>query len=92
MLSGPKENLMRTLKLAIPAAIVMSGFLICTTASYGTPAYQKKENLKSCTACHAKLSPTPTKDAPNLNDLGTCYQKNDHSLAKCNVPADLKKS
>jgi hypothetical protein len=90
MFSAAKENQMRTLKLAIPAVIVMSGFLLCTTTSYGTPAYQKKENLKSCNACHAKMP--PTKDSPNLNDLGTCYQKNDHSLAKCNVPADLKKS
>lgn len=81
---------MRTLKLAIPAAIVMSGFLLLTTASYGTPAYMKKENLKSCTGCHAKLP--PTKESPNLNTLGTCYQKNDHSLAKCDVPAGLKKS
>ncbi len=80
---------MRTLKLAIPAAIVMTGFLFCTTMSFGKPEYQKKENLKNCAACHSKAA---TKDAPNLNDLGTCYQKNDHSLAKCNVPADAKKS
>jgi cytochrome c553 len=84
-----KENAMRILKLAIPAVIVMSGFLVCTTATYGKPEYQKKENLKSCTACHAKAA---TKDNPNLNDLGTCYQKGDHSFAKCTVPADLKKS
>jgi hypothetical protein len=80
---------MRTLKLVIPAAIVMTGFLLCTTVTYGTPAYMKKENLKSCNSCHSKAA---TKDNPNLNDLGTCYQKNDHSLAKCNVPADQKKS
>ena len=83
---------MRTLKLAIPAGVVMTGFLLCTSATYGKPEYMKKENLKSCTACHAKLSPMPTKDVPNLNDLGTCYQKNEHSLAKCNVPANMKKS
>ena len=81
---------MRILKLAIPAAIVISGFLLCSTASYGKMEYMKKENLKSCSGCHAKMP--PTKDSPNLNDLGTCYQKNDHSLAKCNVPADQKKS
>jgi cytochrome c553 len=84
---------MRTWKLVIPAVIVMSGFLFCTTASFGKPEYQKKENLKSCTACHSKIgAPDAMKQNPNLNDLGTCYQKNDHSLAKCNVPADLKKS
>ena len=89
---SPKEKQMRILKLAIPAVIVMGGFLLCTTATYGKMEYMKKENLKSCTACHVKVSPAPTKDNPNLNDLGTCYQKNNHSLDKCNVPADLKKS
>ncbi|MEI9975224.1 MAG: hypothetical protein WDO73_26095 [Ignavibacteriota bacterium] len=42
--------------------------------------------MKSCTACHSKVgSPDSMKTNPNLNDLGTCYQKNEHSLAKCNV-------
>jgi hypothetical protein len=80
---------MRTWKLVIPAAIVMSGFLFCTTASFGKPEYMKKENFKSCTGCHSKAA---TKDNPNLNDLGTCYQKNDHSLTKCTVPDGVKKS
>ena len=79
---------MQTWKLAIPAGIVMAGFLFCTTASYGTPAYMKKENFKSCTGCHAKAA---TKDNPNLNDLGTCYQKNEHTLTKCTVPDGVKK-
>jgi hypothetical protein len=73
---------MRALKVVVPAAIVMAGFLLCATASYGTPAYMKKEGVKSCTVCHAKAA---TKDNPNLNDTGTCYKTNDHSLAKCNV-------
>jgi hypothetical protein len=73
---------MRVLKLAVPAVIVMAGFLVCSTASYGTPAYMKKEGVKSCTVCHAKMG---TKADPNLNDTGKCYQANDHSLAKCNV-------
>lgn len=81
---------MSTWKLVLPAGIVMAGFLFCTTATYGKPEYMKKENFKSCTGCHAKLP--PTKDSPNLNDLGTCYQKNDHSLDKCKVPDGVKKS
>jgi hypothetical protein len=84
-----KENQMRTLKLAIPAAIVLSGFLLCTTSSYGKAEYMKKENFKSCNGCHAKAA---TKDNPNLNDLGVCYQKNDHTLTKCTVPDGVKKS
>jgi len=77
---------MRKLKLAIPAAILMAGFLLCTTATYGTPAYMKKEGVKSCTTCHVKVgAPDAMKKDPNLNDTGKCYKANDHSLAKCNV-------
>jgi len=67
---------MRILKLAIPSAIVMTGFLVCTTASFGKPEFSKKEG-KTCTYCHVKAG------AKDLNDTGKCYQKNDHSLAKC---------
>ena len=83
---------MRTWKLVIPAAIVMSGFLFCTTASFGKPEYMRKENFKSCTGCHVKVgAPDAMKTDPNLNDLGKCYQK-DHSLTKCTVPDGVKKS
>lgn len=60
----------------------MTGFLFCTTASYGTPAYMKKAGVKSCNVCHARPG---TKDNPNLNDTGKCFKANDYSLAKCNV-------
>jgi len=77
---------MRTLKLAIPAGIVMAGFLLCTTAASGKPEYMKKEGVKSCTVCHVKVgAPDAMKKDPNLNDVGKCYAANDHSLAKCNV-------
>ena len=79
---------MRTWKLALPAGIIMAGFLVCTTASYGKPEYMKKENIKSCTGCHTAM---PAKK-DNLNDLGTCYSKNDLSLEKCKVPDGVKKS
>ena len=80
---------MRMLKLALPAAIVAVGFFFCITATYGKTEYMKKENVKSCMVCHSKMG--MTKDAPNLNDVGKCYGENDHSLAKCKVPADAKK-
>jgi hypothetical protein len=83
---------MRTWKLIVPATIVMSGFLFCTTASFGKPEYMKKENIKSCTGCHVKMgSADAMKKDPNLNDLGTCYAKNDHTLTKCTVPDGVKK-
>ena len=73
---------MRAMKLAVPAAILMSGFMLCTTVSFGKPEYMKKEGVKSCTVCHAKMEAKEAM-AKNLNDTGKCYAENDHSLAKC---------
>ena len=75
---------MRALKLILPAAVLATGFLICTTASYGTPDYAKKEK-KGCTFCHAKNEPG-TKDGKNeamvknLTDAGKYYKEHSHSL------------
>jgi hypothetical protein len=75
---------MRALKLVLPAAVVTAGFLICTTASYGTPDYAKKEK-KTCTFCHAKVEPG-TKDnknpamVKNLTDAGKYYSEHNRSL------------
>jgi len=77
---------MRTWKLVVPAGIVMAGFLLCTSASYGTQEYAKKEK-QACTVCHVKDGAKDAMHAdPNLTDTGKCYQKNDHSLAKCKLP------
>jgi len=67
---------MGILKWAVPSAILMAGFLVCTTASYGKPEYAKKTG-KNCVYCHTKMG------SKDLNDMGKCYQKNDHSLANC---------
>jgi len=32
---------MSRLKLIVPAAIVLGGFVVCSTASYGKPEYTK---------------------------------------------------
>ena len=45
---------MRAMKLVIPAALLTTGFLICTTATYGKPEYAKKERRR-CTFCHGKV-------------------------------------
>lgn len=76
---------MRAIKLALPAAVLMTGFMLCTTASLGKQEYMKKEKVKSCTVCHAKVEAKENMPK-NLNDVGKCYAANDHSLAKCNVP------
>ena len=72
---------MRAMKLAVPAAILMTGFMLCTTM-FGKPEYMKKEGVKSCTVCHSKMEAKEGM-AKNLNDTGKCYAENDHSLAKC---------
>jgi cytochrome c553 len=74
---------MKTLKLALPAAILGAGFLICATASYGTAVFAKKEG-KTCVYCHVAAG------KKDLNDTGKCYKSNDKSLAKCPVPAEKK--
>ena len=69
---------MRALKLVLPAAFLMTGFLICTTASYGTQNTPKTEK-KSCTFCHVKVE---AKEAmpKNLTDAGTYYKDHEHKL------------
>jgi hypothetical protein len=53
------------LKIALPAVIVLGGFLVCTTASYGTMDIAKTTK-KACTFCHEKSVPAD-KDAMNKN-------------------------
>ena len=74
---------MKNVKLVLPAAILMAGFMMCTTSSYGKPEYAQKEK-KACTNCHV------TAGKKDLNDTGKCYQTNSHSLEKCAVPAEKK--
>jgi hypothetical protein len=80
--------MMMTLKLAIPAALIMGGFLVCTTASYGTQEFSKKEGGKACTTCHGKIEGKEAM-AKNLNPTGLCY-KEKKSLATCPAPAPKK--
>ncbi len=69
---------MRTIKVAVPALVLTAGFLVCTTKSYGTQEYAKKEK-KTCTFCHGKIE---AKDAmpKNLTDAGKYYKDHEHSL------------
>jgi len=70
---------MRTLKLAVPAGILITGFLVCTTATYGKPEYAKKET-KSCTFCHGKIDSNKEAMAANLTDAGKYYKDHEHKL------------
>ena len=44
---------MSHLKLIVPAAILLGGFLVCSTASFGKPEYTKATK-KACTYCHVR--------------------------------------
>ncbi|MFN7923238.1 MAG: hypothetical protein U0Q16_24265 [Bryobacteraceae bacterium] len=73
---------MKLFKFAAPVAILICGIVLNTTPSSGKPEYMKKEK-KACTACHVKMPIKDKKETHGLNDTGKCYEKNDHSLAKC---------
>ena len=70
---------MRVMKLVLPAAFLLTGFLVCTSATYGKPEYAKKEK-KACTFCHAKMVTDKAEMVKNLNDAGTYYKEHNHSL------------
>jgi hypothetical protein len=62
------------LKTILPAAILLGGFLLCTTASYGTADFAKATK-KSCTFCHEKVSADKDVMTKNLNDAGKYYKE-----------------
>src|SRR5579862_1464639 len=66
---------MSRLKLIMPAAILLGGFLLCSMATYGKPEYTK-DTKKACTFCHEKNVPAD-KDAmnKNLTDAGKYYHE-----------------
>ena len=67
-----------SLKTILPAAVVVGGILICTTASYGTAEYAKTTK-KSCTFCHVKVTSDKEAMKGNLTDAGK-YFKDKKSL------------
>jgi len=63
-----------SLKTILPAAIVLGGVLVCTTASYGTPDYSKATK-KPCAFCHEKMVSDKTVMASNLTAAGKYYKE-----------------
>ena len=76
---------MKTLKVAISAVGLVMCLSISTSLLRGKAEYTKKEK-KACTYCHVKAN------SKDLNDMGNCYKKNDHSLKGCETekPAEKK--
>ena len=61
---------MTRLKIIVPAAILLGGFLVCSTASYGKAEYTKATK-KACSYCHVDQ----TKNPKDLKDAGKYYQE-----------------
>ena len=59
-------------KVIVPAAILLGGFLVCSTASFGKPEYVKATK-KQCTYCHEKNVPDKAAMNKNLTDAGKYY-------------------
>jgi len=64
---------MQHLKLTIPAVILLAGFVVCSTATYGKPEYTKQEK-KACSFCHTVAVPKDADSAKGLTDAGKYYQ------------------
>jgi cytochrome c553 len=61
------------LKTVLPAAVVVGGILLCTTASHGTKEYATSTK-KSCTFCHEKMTSDKEVMKANLTDAGKYYK------------------
>jgi hypothetical protein len=53
-----RGGIMSHLKIVVPTVIMLGGFLVCSTASYGKPEYVKTTK-KACTFCHVDSKAKP---------------------------------
>ena len=65
---------MSYLKLTIPAAVLLGGFLVCSVSTYGKPEYTK-ETKKACSVCHTVAVPKDADSAKSLTDAGKYFQE-----------------
>jgi hypothetical protein len=56
--SPTSGGIMSHLKIVAPTVIMLGGFLVCSTASYGKPEYVKTTK-KACTFCHVDSKAKP---------------------------------
>ena len=70
LLSSRLETSMRQLKVIVPAVILLGGFLVCSTATYGKAEYTKATK-KACVYCHVDAQKAPKE----LKDAGKYYQE-----------------
>jgi len=60
-------------KIIVPAVILLGGFLICTTVSYGNKD-AAAATKKGCVYCHEKVSADKDAMKKNLTDAGKYYK------------------
>jgi hypothetical protein len=61
---------MSHLKLILPAVVLLGGFLVCSTATFGKPEYTK-QTKKACAYCHVDAQKSPKE----LKDAGKYFQE-----------------
>jgi hypothetical protein len=69
---------MRTMKVVLPAALAIAGFLVFNPAGYSKQEYARKENQK-CGYCHTKVEAKEAM-AKNLTNAGKYYKSHNHTL------------
>ncbi|MGA3260922.1 MAG: hypothetical protein ABSE35_18725 [Bryobacteraceae bacterium] len=65
---------MSHLKVIVPAAILLGGFLVSTSASFGKQEYMKATK-KQCVYCHVKVSADKDEMNKNLTAPGKYYHE-----------------
>ena len=66
---------MKSLKIAVSAAVALAGLALNLTPAAAKVEYTKKEK-KPCTTCHTSMK------SKDLNDTGKCYGEK-KSLTEC---------
>lgn len=70
---------MKLVRILLPVAVVMFGFVVTTSNVTATPDMAKKEKT-ACKTCHVNAK--VTKEKKELTKVGECY-KGSKDLAKC---------
>ena len=66
---------MSRIKYVVPAAILLGGFLVSSTVSFGKPEFVKTTK-KACTFCHVDSKAKPK----DLTDAGKYFKEHNNSL------------
>jgi hypothetical protein len=66
---------MSQIKYALPAVILMGGFLVSSTSSFGKPEYVKSTK-KACAFCHVDSKAKPKE----LTEAGRYFKDHNNSL------------